>query len=392
MSQNEAIKKLLSRNVESVIEKNHLEKRLLAGEKLRVKLGIDPTSPDLHLGHAVVLRKLREFQDLGCEAVLIIGDFTARIGDPSGRDKTRPPLGEKDIKENMKKYLEHAGKIINVGNAEIRYNSEWLKKLDGTKILELLSTLSVQQIIERSDFSERLKAHKSIKMHEIIYPVMQAYDSAVVKADVELGGTDQTFNLMIGRELMEKLHMAPQDIVTAPLLEGTDGVKKMSKSLGNYIALNDEAGDMFGKIMAIPDKLIEKYFLLCTDLDEKEVARLQKELKPKELKERLGLEIVKIYHGARFAEEAKEKFSTLFSKKEIPKDLPELKLGSGQMTALDIALASGVSKSKSEARRLIEQGGFEFDGATKRVPGEILNLREGAVLRAGKKRFFRIKL
>ena len=324
MSKEEAVKKLLTHNVSEVIDRARLERRLLAGEKLRVKLGIDPTSPDLHLGHAVVLRKLREFQDLGCKAVLIIGDFTAQIGDPSGRDKTRPHLTEKEIKANMKKYLAQAGKIIDVKDvkkAEVAHNGKWLEKLGGGEVLKLLSLVTAQQIIERADFRERFSAHKPVRMHELIYPIYQAYDSVAVKADVELGGTDQTFNLMAGRDLMEKQGMPPQDIMTLPLLEGTDGEKKMSKSLGNYIALDDAPDEMFGKIMSVPDKLVEKYFALCTDLGEQEIKKLREGLKPKELKERLGVEIVKIYHDRLDAAKAKEDFETLFSKKETPEDL-----------------------------------------------------------------------
>lgn len=384
-----AIKHLLTRNVEEVIDRAHLERRLASGEKLRVKLGIDPTSPDLHLGHAVVLRKLKEFQDLGHQIVLIIGDFTGRIGDPSGRDKARPSLDEREIKENMEKYLGQVKKIIDVKKAEVVYNSQWLKKLDGAKLLELLGLLSVQQIIERSDFRARLEAHESIRMHELIYPVLQAYDSAQVRADVEIGGNDQTFNLLAGRTLMERLGMKPQDVLTASLLEGVDGKRKMSKSLGNYIGLTEEPGDMFGKIMSVPDKLVHKYFMLCTELDEKEIQSLEKTLKPRDLKARLGFEIVKLYHGEAAARGARENFEKVFSKKEAPEDLLALKAGPG-ITAL--LLVSKVIKSRSEARRLIQQGGFDIDGTQIKDPNKPLEFHGGEVVRIGKKKFFRISV
>jgi len=388
----EKIERLLGHNVEETINKEHLRAALLAGKKLRIKLGIDPTSPDLHLGHAVVLKKLREFQDLGCVAVLVIGDFTAQIGDPSGRDKTRPNLTEAEIKENLKNYLKQAGAIIDLKKAEVVNNSKWLKELHGAKLLQILSLMTVQQIIERDDFQKRIAAHQPVRMHEIFYPIMQAYDSVAIEADVELGGTDQTFNLMTGRTLMERLDMKPQDVMTLPLLEGLDGKRKMSKSLGNYVGLTDLPADMFGKIMSLPDALMGKYFALCTDIPEKEVASLKKALKPKDLKERLGFEIVREYHGEISARAAREQFEKLFSKKEMPDDLPELKLKGSKMTALDIVLAAGGATSKSEGRRLIEQGGFELGGENINNPQAVLNLKSGQVIRLGKKRFFRVKV
>ena len=390
MALEEKVKHLLERNVEEVINRKHLEDALHSGRKLRVKFGIDPTSPDLHLGHAVVLRKLKEFQDMGHVVVLIIGDFTARIGDPSGRDKTRPPLTEREVKDNMKHYLRQAAKVLNVKGAEVVHNGTWLEKLDGVKILELLGLLSVQQIIERQDFAKRLTSHQSIRMHEFMYPVMQAYDSVVVKADVELGGTDQTFNLLMGRSMMERLKMRPQDVLTVPLLEGLDGVKKMSKSMGNYIGLEDEPDDMFGKVMSLPDKLTERYFLLATELEGPEIKKLQKELSPRDLKARLGREIVKLYHGEEAARAAEEKFVAMFSRGEMPEDLPGLKLA-GKITVLDMVIASGAAKSKGEARRLVEQGAVKISGKTKDDPNEILALEGGEVVRIGKKHFFRVE-
>jgi len=387
----EKIEELLSRNVEEVIEKDHLRTALLSGKKLRVKLGIDPTSPDLHLGHAVVLRKLRAFQDLGSVVVFVIGDFTAQIGDPSGRDKTRPVLTAAQVRENMQSYLRQAGKVIDIKKTEVVHNNNWLGKLDGKSLLGILGHVSLQQLIERNDFQKRLSTHQSIRMQELLYPIMQAYDSVVVKADVELGGTDQTFNLLAGRDLMEKMGMVPQDIMTVSLLEGLDGERKMSKSYGNYIGLDDAPEDMFGKTMSLPDALVVRYFTFCTDLAEREIALLKKQLGPKELKERLGFEIVKLYHDGKAARRAQEHFEKIFSKKEIPEDIPELKLKS-PMSAIDVVMASGTMKSKSEARRLIEQGGFETNQKLHEQPQEVIVFRDGDVVRIGKRRLFRLTI
>jgi tyrosyl-tRNA synthetase len=388
------IEQLLSRNVGEVVDKNHLRDVLKSGKKLRVKLGIDPTSPDLHLGHAVVLSKLREFQDLGCTAVLLIGDFTAQIGDPSGRDKTRPPLTQSDVKENMRHYLKQAGKVLDIKKTEVVYNSSWLGKLTTVDMLELLSKVSVQQVIEREDFDRRLSEGKSVQMHELIYPVLVAYDSVAMKADVEIGGDDQFFNFLMGRAVMEKFDMQPQDILTTRLLVGTDGERKMSKSLGNYIGLNDEPSDMFGKVMSVRDDRIQKYFELATIMSTDEIADIAKELKkgtnPKKLKERLAFEIVKRYHGEAAAQKAQEHFEKVFSRHETPDDLPVLKLKVKKMTALDMVVASGIMKSRSEARRLIEHGGFEFDEKIIKNPLEEVVIRGGEVMRVGKKSFFKI--
>jgi tyrosyl-tRNA synthetase len=389
MALEEKVKHLLDCNVEEVTLRKHLEDALHSGKKLRVKLGIDPTSPDLHLGHAVVLRKLKEFQDLGHQIVLIIGDFTARIGDPSGRAEARKPLTEADIKKNMKAYLAHAGKIIDVEKAEISHNSEWFLKEGVQRIIELSSMASMQQILKRADFKKRLAAGKDITLLEVFYPLFQGYDSVAVKADVELGGTDQTFNLLMGRQVQRHFGMREQDVLTVPLLEGLDGVKKMSKSAGNYIGLDDEPGDMFGKVMSLPDKLMGKYFLLATELDKSEVKKLQKELGPRDLKARLAFEIVKLYHGDEAARAAEEKFGAVFSRGEMPEDLPALQLA-GRISVLDMVIASGAAKSKSEARRLIEPGAVKVDGNIKKDSNEILELVGGEVVRIGKKHFFRV--
>ncbi|MDE2018898.1 MAG: tyrosine--tRNA ligase [Patescibacteria group bacterium] len=391
-SKQEQIDRLLSRNVESVIEKEHLRKALESGKKLRVKLGIDPTSPDLHLGHAVVLQKLKEFQDLGHQIVLIIGDFTARIGDPTGRSQARKPLSEREIKANEKEYLKQAGLIINIKKAEIYHNSGWFLKEGVNGLFALTAAGTMQQMLHRGDFKERLAAGGDVTVTELLYPLLQGYDSVKVRADAELGGNDQLLNLLAGRRVQRHFGMEEQDVLTTPLLEGLDGKKKMSKSYGNYIGLTDAPEDMFGKTMSIPDQLVEKYFLFCTELPDAEIKLSQKEMGPKEFKEQLGFELVKLYHGEKAAHAARERFEMLFSKKEIPDDIPELRIPGGKLSALDLVAASGAAKSKSDARRLIEQGGVELAGKTLKNPLEVLSIKGGEVVKVGKKRFFKMAI
>ncbi len=390
-SKQENVSDLLTRNVEEIIEEEHLRAALASGKKLRIKLGIDPTSPDLHLGHAIALRKLRDFQKAGHTIVLIVGDFTGRIGDPSGRTEARKPLTEKEIKNNMKHYLDQAGKILNIKKVEVAYNSQWFDKEGIEEFVKLAGATSFQQILRRADFKKRIDAGLDITFLELLYPLFQGYDSVKVKADLELGGTDQKFNLLMGRRIQRHFGIPEQDVMTLPLLEGLDGVKKMSKSVGNYISLDDAPDDMFGKIMSIPDALIEKYLNLATDLSEEEIKAIKKEKNPKVQKERLGLEVVTLYHGASAAREAKEHFEKLFSKKEIPSDIPDLMFKKGTVSALDIVLAAGAA-SKSEARRLIEQGAFDVNGKTERNPTASVSLKNGDVVKIGKKRFYRVKI
>lgn len=392
MTNDDRIQHLLARNVVEVVDLKHLKESLQSGKPLRVKLGIDPTASDLHLGHAVVLRKLKEFQDLGHKIILIIGDFTARIGDPAHRAEARKPLTEAEIKKNMEKYLTQAGKIVNLKKAEVFYNSRWFLKEGMAKMIELSSTASIQQVLHREDFKERMNRHQDITLTELLYPLLQGYDSVEVKADLELGGTDQTFNLLMGRRVQRRFGMKEQDILTVSLLEGLDGVKKMSKSLDNFIALDDEGAEMFGKIMSLPDKLISKYFLLATDLEEEEIKSLEKSLSPRDFKARLGFEIVKIYHGEKAAEKAKRDFESIFSKKEIPEDVQILNIKNKSISSLDLVVLSGVVKSKSEARRLIQQGGLEVQGKVFKNPQEVMNLEGGEAVKIGKRHFFRIKI
>jgi len=383
------IDEILSRGVDEVITKEGLEKKLKSGKQLRVKLGIDPTGSDLHIGHAVVLRKLKQFQDLGHKVILLIGDYTAMIGDPSGRDKTRPVLSEKDVKHNMKTYLAQAAKVLDVKKAEIRHNSEWYAKPGFTSLLmDLTSRITVARILERDDFQKRLKEGSDIQMQEIMYPLLQGYDSVALKADVELGGSDQKFNLLMGRKLQKKYNQPEQDILTMQLLEGVDGERKMSKSYGNYIALADSPEDMFGKVMSIPDTLIKKYFELATEVPAAEIDKIIGEMKagtnPRDAKIRLATEIVKLYRGEKEAEVAKENFIKVFSQKEKPEEILNFDVKSKNI--IDILVEINFAPSRSEAKRLIEQGGVKIDD---KVISDInFSLASGEHLVQKGKRFF----
>lgn len=375
---------LLERGVEEVIVRENLKKRLVRGDKLRVKFGIDPTAPDIHLGHSVVLRKLRQFQDAGHTVVLIIGDFTARIGDPSGRNEMRKPLSPETIKENMKSYLKEAGLIVDVKKAEVRYNSEWHEKKGLAHLLSITQSATVQQVLKRDDFKKRLDADTDIAVLELLYPILQGYDSVEVRADLEVGGTDQKFNLLMGRRVQRHFDLPEQDVMTFPLLEGTDGVKKMSKSAHNYIALTDAPADMFGKIMAVPDALLPKYYTLLTDLSFKEGD-------PYAAKLTLAETIVKMYHSEKKASAARDAFINTFSKKEVPDEIeivevPKKILSSGTLATLAHLEAK---KSKSELRRLLSQGAIKVDG--KVVKDQEEKRSDGEVLKIGKKEFKKIQ-
>ncbi len=391
------MKDILTRGVAEVINRSHLEKALKSKKKLRVKLGIDPTAPDLHLGHAVVLRKLKQFQDLGHRIVLIIGDFTARIGDPAGRIESRKPLSTEEAKQNEKTYLKQAGKIIDTKKAEVRHNSEWFFKEGISPVLEVARAGTVQQVLRRADFRKRLDEGKDITLLETIYPLLQGYDSVKVKADVELGGTDQLFNVLMGRQVQRYFGLPEQDILTVPLLEGTDGVKKMSKSFGNYIALNDPPAEMFGKLMSIKDNLIIKYFELGTDVPEKRIQELKsllktKKLNPRDAKMILAFEIVSLYHGQARAKAASEEFERVFKKGELPDKIPQIKLKKKKMGVVDLLVEIGFAASKSAAMRLVEQGGVRTNGDRITNPEAIIEIpKNGIIIRAGKRRFAAVK-
>jgi len=382
---------LLDRGVTNIIDRAHLEKSLNSGKQLRVKLGFDPTGGKIHIGRAIILRKLRDFQMLGHKVIFIVGDFTARIGDPSDKLSKRPMLSKEQIKKNIKNYKSQVGKIIDFKKAEFSFNSKWLKKLDFEEIGELAESFSIQQMLERRNFSDRVKKGEEISLRELLYPLMQGYDSVAVKADVELGGFDQLFNLHAGRVIQRHYGQKEQDILTCEMLEGTDG-RKMSTSWGNVINIVDEPNDMFGKVMAVRDELISKYFLLCTDVPENEIKKIQNDTKagklnPRDAKLRLAREIVSIYHGESVAKKAEEEFTKVFSKKELPSKMEQFKLSSPK-DLVYILVNSKISPSKSEAWRLIKQGGIKIDNKVIKDPKH--QVSDDSVIQAGKRHFLKI--
>lgn len=390
---------LIKRNTVEIIPEEELakklEKSLKENKPLRVKLGCDPSRPDLHIGHGVVLQKLRDFQDLGHKAVLIIGDFTAMIGDPSGKSKTRPALTMEETRVNGKTYFEQASKILKEKDLEIRYNSEWLDKMTFSDVIKLSSKYTVAQILERDDFTKRMNAKTPISLHELLYPLSQAYDSVAIQSDIELGGTDQTFNLLVGRAIQEAYGQPAQCIVTCELLEGTDGVEKMSKSLDNAICFTDTPKDIFGKSMSIPDSIIYKYFQLGTMLNDNELAVIKKQLSdpavnPRNLKVKLGYELVKKYYDEESANYAQQEFETIFVKKEIPDDIPEFKLDAKEVKLITILKENNMASSSSEAVRLIKQGGVTIDGEKITDEKFVVKADKDFVLKVGKRKFLKV--
>ncbi len=372
-----------------------LEKSVATNTPLTVKLGLDPTAPDIHLGHTVVLRKLKLFQDLGHQVVILIGDFTARIGDPTGKSATRPPLDEEAVKRNAATYKEQIFKVLDEEKTIVRYNSEWLGKLNFADVLKLAAQYTVARMLERDDFHKRYTEGRSIGVHEFMYPLMQGYDSVALHADVEFGGTDQTFNLLMGRHLQEQYGQAPQTIITMPILEGLDGVQKMSKSLGNYIGISDEPADMYGKAMSIPDELMMRYFMLVTDMSIEEQEKLSAGLAdgsvhPRDTKMKLAYTIVRLYHGEAAAEEAQNHFISVFQKHALPEDIPEYAVElSDEPTFIPAFLtAAGLTSSNGEARRSIKAGAFKIDG--EKCGEENVVLKADMVLQVGKRKFIRI--
>jgi tyrosyl-tRNA synthetase len=385
----QAIDELLSRGVSEVIVKESLRKKLLSGQRLRVKLGIDPTSPDLHIGRAVPLLKLRDFQKLGHQAVLIVGDFTAIIGDTSDKEAERPMLERATIEKNKKTYFEQAGKIIDLSQAELRYNSEWLEPLTYREIGEHADLFSVSDFIARDNIERRLEAGKRVSLREVLYPLMQGYDSVAVKADVELGSMDQKFNLLAGRTMQERLGQKPQDIVMSPLIEGLDGTK-MSSSKGNVITLTAPAGDMFGKVMSMSDKQIATYFEVCTRLPMSEVKEILAK-HPKDSKMRLAREIVALYHGTVAAEKAEENFESAFSDGAIPKDIKIVDVEKNT-PLFNVLSEQGLISSRSAFSRLLEQGAIKNLTTGEKLTEYNLVVDEDTALRIGKHRFLRIKV
>ena len=390
---------LLRRGVEQIIPEEELVQKLEAalksGRPLKVKLGCDPSRPDLHLGHTVVLRKLRHFQDLGHEAILVVGDFTGMIGDPTGRNKTRPALTLKEARQNGQSYYDQATLVLSSERLRIVYNSEWLSKLDFADLIRLASKITVARLLERDDFTRRLKEGTPISFHELLYPLAQAYDSVALEADVELGGTDQTFNLLVGRDFQRGMGQSPQVIITTPLIAGTDGKEKMSKSLGNDIALTDSADQMYGKLMSIPDTLILPYFEACTAAAPAELAAIAQELaspgvNPKAVKERLAAEVVTLYHGREAAVHAGKAFDALFSQGEPPADMPEYRIAAKNMFLVQVLKNAGLVASNGEGRRLIAQGAVKLDGEAVIDTERVLQPGSTGILKVGKRRFLRL--
>ena len=391
---------LLSRGVEGLYTHEELAERLrkAAGEgrQLRVKLGLDPTAPDIHLGHTVVLRKMRQFQDLGHKAVLIIGDYTARIGDPSGANKTRPMLTADQIDANAKTYFQQAEKILDMSpdRLEVRCNSEWLEKLSFSDVVKLTAQMTVARMMERDTFELRYKAGAPIGVHEFLYPVLQGYDSVMVQADVELGGTDQTFNNLVGRDIQKAYGQQPQIVMVMPILVGLDGAEKMSKSKDNYIGVTDDPNDMFGKVMSIPDSLMENYFTLLTD----EPAELVRELvdpektHPRQAKAALGRMIVAQYHDEAAAAAAAEEFDRVFSQHNTPSDMPSISIAGGPVGIVDLIVQAAFAASNGEARRLVKQNAVSIDGEKITDTDAQVTPADGQVLRVGKRRFGRITI
>lgn len=385
-----------------IVPEEALMEKLKRNKPLNVKLGVDPTAPDIHLGHAVPLRKLRQFQDLGHEVTLIIGDGTALIGDPSGRNTTRPQLSRDQVKANAQTYVDQAFKVLDPEKTTLRYNSEWILDLNMEELLKLLSNFTVARILERDDFHNRYTSGQPISLHEFLYPVMQAYDSVVINADVELGGTDQLFNLLAGRELMEKMGMEPQVCLTLPLLEGTDGVKKMSKSYGNYIGLTDEPNDMFGKVMSIPDELMVKYYRLAStmsvaDIDAIEEGLAQGSLHPNRVKRDLAQNIVSAYYDEAAACEAEAAFDRVFKNHDMPDEIDDFEADltpndEGLVYLAKIIHDAGMTQSVGDARRMIDGGGVRIDGDP--VPAKQYNIApeaiKGHVVQVGKRKYARI--
>jgi tyrosyl-tRNA synthetase len=389
----------LLRGCEEIYTKDELRERLIrsreSGKPLRVKLGLDPTAPDIHLGHTVVLRKLRCFQDMGHVAVVIIGDYTARVGDPSGANKTRPVLSEDQSKVNAETYFSQAGKILDTSpeKLEVRYNSEWLADLSFADVIKLTSQMTVARMLERDTFDLRYKSNMPIGIHEFLYPLMQGYDSVVITADVEIGGTDQTFNNLVGRQLQENASQPKQLVMTLPILVGLDGVEKMSKSKNNYIGITDKPNDMFGKIMSIPDELMPNYFTLLTDTPKDQIAVLTDSEKthPREAKVLLGKTIVAEFYDSTAADGAAAEFDRVFAQKDIPTDMPEICVSAGALNIVELITTAGFAKSKGEAKRLIGQNAVSIDDVKITDPDAMLELTDGAILRVGKRRFGKIK-
>lgn len=398
MNNEKQIEKIQAGTVQ-IIPLEGLKEKLKQKRKLIVKLGADPTSPDLHIGHAVVLSKLRDFQDLGHEVIFLIGDYTARIGDPSEKSKTRPTLSQQEIEKNMQTYFAQVGKILDPNKTVVRYNSEWLDKLSSSDFIKLCAKVTVAQIIEREDFAKRLRENKPIGFHELLYPLMQAYDSVALKADIELGGTDQTFNLLLGRDLQQQFGQEPQIVITMPLLEGLDGVNKMSKSLGNFVALNEPAQDAFGKLMSITDELMWRYFLVLLNISPDQLSSMQESVAkgtshPMTLKKQMAHDIVAKFWSMAEADNAQTQFESLFQKRDHTA-AQEISLPEGtkdHLWIIDLLKLANLITSTSEGKRLIEQGAVSIDGKTVTDFKDEIDICDGMIVKAGKHKIIKIKM
>lgn len=388
------IKTLLGRGTVEVIVKEELEKKLQSGKKLKVKLGIDPTGSDLHIGHMVVIKKLREFQDAGHHIQLLFGNFTGQIGDPTDKLNARKPKTQQELEENAKKYIEQAGKILDTKKIEVVWNADWLGKLSFADVVKLASVFTVQQMLHRDMYQKRIKQDKEIHLHEFLYPLMQGYDSVALESDLELGGTDQTFNLLAGRTIQKAYDKEPQNVLTVPLLIGTDGKDKMGKSLDNYIGVTESPSQMFGKTMSITDELILDYFELATNVSLEEIAKLKKSLEegenPRNLKIRLAHELVTLYHDSKAAQDAEKEFIEIFSNKGRPDEIELKKLKVNKINIIDLVAETGLSSSKSEARRLIEGGGVRINEEKVASIEEEIDISKEVLLQVGKRKFLKV--
>ncbi|HEX7220408.1 MAG TPA: tyrosine--tRNA ligase [Burkholderiales bacterium] len=393
MSAAEQAIQTIRRGADELIVEEELAKKLASGRRLRVKLGLDPTAPDLHLGHTVVINKLRDFQQLGHQVQFLIGDFTGMIGDPTGKNQTRPPLTRAEIEKNAKTYQEQVFKILDPAKTQVLYNSEWSDKLGAEGMIRLASRYTVARLLERDDFSKRMKASQPIALHELLYPLMQGYDSVAMKADVELGGTDQKFNLLVGRELQKQFGQEPQCIVTMPLLEGLDGKEKMSKSLGNYVGISEPPQEIFGKLMSISDELMWRYIELLSFEPAEKIKSWRSE-HPREVKARFAKEIVARFHSAAAAKRAEEEFASRFREGEMPADMPEVAISAppGGVLIAQLLKQANLTPSTSEAQRMIEQGGVKLDG--ERVSDKALRIPAGrtVIAQVGKRKFAKITI
>ncbi|MFC3770037.1 tyrosine--tRNA ligase [Paenibacillus sp. GCM10012303] len=397
---------VVRRGVVEIVPEEDLKEKiansLLTGKPLKIKLGLDPSAPDIHVGHTVVLHKLRQFQELGHEVQLIIGDFTGRIGDPTGKSETRKQLSEEDVKRNAETYQAQIFKILNPAQTTVHYNSQWLNKLNFTDVVQLAAKVTVARILERDDFTKRYANGQPIGVHEFFYPLMQGYDSVELDSDVELGGTDQKFNLLMGRTLQKEYGKQQQAAITLPLIAGLDGVQKMSKSLGNYIGIDEAPNDMYGKAMSVPDELMVKYFELATDLPDEELGSLKAGLEegtvhPRDAKMKLAYTFVKMYHGETQAEEAKRHFVTVFQQKALPDEiedaeLPVSELNGGEIRIVQLLVTTGLQASNGEAKRSVSQGAVKINEEKVTDPNAVVQLEGGEVLQVGKRKFVKIKL